>query len=103
MDDGAIGRAKSAVPLSHDVEASSVAQVEAAYLQAGLPPAFRLAETEGLAGVRDELVRRGYAPSTPTIMKVGTATGLMSASSYPADILEKPDESWTTTFAGPGF
>jgi GNAT superfamily N-acetyltransferase len=103
LDDGAIGRAKSAAPLSHDVGPASLDNVERAYAAAGLPPAFRVAETPGLAPVAAELARRGYRPDTPTIMKLGSAAALGALDGEPAELLPAPDEAWIATFAGEGF
>jgi ribosomal protein S18 acetylase RimI-like enzyme len=103
IDGGYIGRAKSAVPLSHAASAEALGEIEAAYRSAGRPPAFRLAETPGLAAAEAELVRRGYAPHTPTIMKVGTADGLAALTEDAADLLDAPDAAWAETFSGEGF
>jgi GNAT superfamily N-acetyltransferase len=103
LDGGAIGRAKSAVPLAHAADADAIADVEQIYRAMRLPPAFRLAETDGLAGARDELRRRGYAPHTPTIMKLGTAAGLAGMSAAPAELQAAPDAGWIATFTGDGF
>lgn len=103
LDGGAIGRAKSAVPLAHAADPEAIADVEQIYLAARRPPAFRLAETDGLAAARDELRRRGYVARTPTIMKTGTAAGLTALSNEPAELLARPDEAWAAAFAGEGF
>ncbi|MDB5476966.1 MAG: acetyltransferase, family [Phenylobacterium sp.] len=103
LDDGAIGRAKSAVPLVHDAGPAAIAEIEAAYAEAGLPPAFRLADVPGLTAARDALTRRGYAPHTPTVMKTGTAAGLAALSDDPAELLAQPDAAWLAAFTGQGF
>jgi GNAT superfamily N-acetyltransferase len=103
LDDGAIGRAKSAVPLAHDAHPDAVADVEQIFLAARLPPAFRVAETEGLAPVVAELKARGYAPHTPTIMKLGTAKGLAALTDEPAELSDRPDDGWIAAFTGEGF
>lgn len=103
LDDGAIGRAKSAVPLSHAADPEAVADIEQIYRAARLPPALRIAQTEGLAAVRNELVRRGYLAHTPTLMKLGTAAGLAAVSDDPAELLETPDAAWIAAFTGEGF
>ncbi|MDE2488348.1 MAG: GNAT family N-acetyltransferase [Alphaproteobacteria bacterium] len=103
LDDGAIGRAKSAVPLSHFADPAAIPAVEAAYVEANLPPAFRVAETAELGPVREALVRRGFAPHTPTIMKLGTAQGLRALSDDPAELFARPDADWAACFAGQGF
>jgi ribosomal protein S18 acetylase RimI-like enzyme len=103
LDEGPIGRAKSAVPLAHAVDAEAIADVEQIFLAARRPPAFRLAETDGLAAARDELRRRGYRPHTPTVMKAGTAAGLMALNDERAEVLERPDAAWVAAFTGDGF
>ncbi|MFC3069825.1 GNAT family N-acetyltransferase [Phenylobacterium soli] len=103
LDAGPIGRAKSAAPLVHDADPEAVADVEQIYGAIRLPPAFRLAETPGLAPVRDELIRRGYRAETPTIMKTGSAAGLTTLSDRPAELLAAPDEAWAACFTGEGF
>ena len=103
LDDGAIGRAKSAVPLSHDASPDAIPEIEAAYLDAGLPPAFRVAETARLAPVREALLARGYAAQTPTIMKTGTAEGLAAVNDDPAELAAAPDAAWIAAFTGEGF
>src|SRR6185437_2764380 len=42
LDPGAIGRARSAVPLAHDADPGVVGDIEQIYLAARLPPAFRI-------------------------------------------------------------
>jgi N-acetylglutamate synthase len=96
LDDGAIGRAKSAAPLAHDADPDAVADIEQIYLAARRPPAFRVAESE-------ELLARGYAPHTPTIMKTGTAAGLAALSTDPAELFAQPDAAWIAAFTGEGF
>jgi ribosomal protein S18 acetylase RimI-like enzyme len=100
---GAIGRAKSAAPLTHHADPAAVPQIEAAYVEAGLPPAFRLAEVAGLAGVRETLLARGYVAHTPTIMKLGTAAALAVVSDGAAELMDAPDDAWIAAFTGEGF
>jgi len=103
LDGGAIGRAKSAVPLVHAADADAVADVEQIYRAMRLPPAFRLAETDGLAATREALRRRGYVAHTPTIMKLGSAQALVAMSDQPAELEERPDAGWIAAFTGDGF
>jgi ribosomal protein S18 acetylase RimI-like enzyme len=103
LDDGDIGRAKSAVPLSHAADPAAIAEVEALFEAAALPPAFRIAEAAGLGRAEAELRRRGYAPHTPTIMKLGTAAGLAGLTDETAELFEAPDAAWIATFTGDGF
>ena len=103
LDAGDIGRARSAVPLSHDADPAALPDVEALYAQAGLPPAFRVAETDGLSPVVQALRDRGYQPHTPTIMKLGASEGLRSLSEVRAEPFDTPDEAWIACFCGEGF
>jgi GNAT superfamily N-acetyltransferase len=103
LDDGAIGRARSAVPLVHAADPAAVAPIVALFAEAGLPPAFRLADVPALATVREALLRHGLAPHTPTVMKVGTAAGLAALSDRPAELQPAPDAAWTACFVGEGF
>ena len=103
FDDGAIGRAKSAVPLRHDLTPAALSEIEAAYWTEGLSPAFRVAEGPGLQAVRDALTQRGYADGAPTVVKVGDVERLAALRDKPGDLLVAPDEGWGAVFLGEGF
>jgi GNAT superfamily N-acetyltransferase len=103
LDDGTIGRAKSAVPLSHDAGPGAIAGIEAAYRDRGLKPAFRIADVVSLDPVRAELTRRGFTPQQPTIFKTGFTSELAAFSESSARILDKPDAAWGAVFLGDGF
>ena len=61
FDDGPIGRAKSAVPLRHDLGPEALDEIEAAFRARGLPPRFRIADVPSLGAVAADLARRGYS------------------------------------------
>ncbi len=103
LDNGTIGRAKSAVPLRHDIGPAAIAQIEDAYRSRGLKPAFRLADVPTLESVFAELTRRGLTPDQPTIFKTGTVAKLSAFSDVSVCILEKPDDAWAGVFLGDGF
>ena len=103
LDNGTIGRAKSAVPLSHDLGPDALGEIEAAYRQRGLKPAFRIADIEAFAPVCAELARRGYAAQQPTIFKTGRIADLAVVSDGSAEILDAPDDAWSQVFLGEGF
>ena len=103
LDDGAIGRAKSAVPLRHDADASALSAIEAAYWTAGLSPAFRVSEGPGLQAVREALTQRGYVGGKPTIVKVGDVDRLAALRDRPGDLMAEPDAAWGAVFLGEGF
>jgi ribosomal protein S18 acetylase RimI-like enzyme len=81
----------------------AIAAVEAAYEAAGQPAAFRLGDAADLAPAAEELGRRGYAPHTPTLMKLGASAGMAALTDQPAELLDAPDAAWIATFTGEGF
>jgi GNAT superfamily N-acetyltransferase len=103
LEAGTIGRAKSAVPLRHDLGAAAVSDIEAAYRDRGLPPAFRVADIPDLANVHAELSERGYQPTQPTIFKLGDVGRLAAFSEASARLLSEPDDAWAAVFLGEGF
>ncbi|OHB27222.1 MAG: GNAT family N-acetyltransferase [Phenylobacterium sp. RIFCSPHIGHO2_01_FULL_69_31] len=103
LDDGTIGRAKSAVPLRHDLDASALDEIEAAYRGRGLKPAFRVADVPGLAAVVTELSRRGYVGEKPTLVMTAPAERVAQVAVPFADLLDHPDEAWGAVFLGEGF
>jgi GNAT superfamily N-acetyltransferase len=103
LDNGTIGRAKSAVPLRHDLGPDAIGEIEAAYRERGLKAGFRIADVAGLEAVRAELGRRGYRPEQPTIFKTGSIAQLSAFSEASARILPRPDEAWAAVFLGEGF
>jgi GNAT superfamily N-acetyltransferase len=103
LDNGTIGRAKSAVPLSHDLGPEALDEVEDAYRSRGLNPAFRVADLPSLAPVCADLTRRGFSAQQPTIFKTGAIGDLAGFSQGGATLLVKPDDAWSAVFLGEGF
>ncbi|HLZ77660.1 GNAT family N-acetyltransferase [Phenylobacterium sp.] len=103
LDNGTIGRAKSAVPLRHDIGPDALSAIEEAYRSRGLKPGFRLADVPALEPVYAELTRGGFAPKQPTIFKTGSVPELAAFSDGSARILDKPDDAWAGVFLGEGF
>ncbi|MGZ3375719.1 MAG: GNAT family N-acetyltransferase [Phenylobacterium sp.] len=103
LDNGTIGRARSAVPLRHDIGPDAIPQIEDAYRSRGLTPGFRLADIPSLEPVYAELTRRGFTPEQPTIFKTGMVEKLAACSNGYAKILDKPDDAWAGVFLGEGF
>jgi GNAT superfamily N-acetyltransferase len=103
FDDGTIGRAKSAVPLRHDLGPGAIGEIVAAYRERGLGPSFRIADVASLEAVQAELARRGFTARQPTIFKTGTTAQLAALSKGSAEILTTPDEAWSAVFLGEGF
>lgn len=103
LDDGTIGRARSAVPLRHDVGPEAIGEIEDTYRRRGLRPAFRIADVAALEPVRAELARRGFTAQQPTIFKTGSVERLATFSEGCAEILNAPDPAWSAVFLGEGF
>lgn len=103
LDAGTIGRARSATPLRHDIGPSALGEIEAAYRERGLTPAFRVADLPDLADVAADLARRGFTAQQPTIFKTGSVARLAAFSDAPASLLGGPDAAWRAVFLGEGF
>jgi GNAT superfamily N-acetyltransferase len=105
IDAGTLGRAKSAVPLRHDLapDTKVLDEIEALYRDRGRPPVFRLSDVAGHAPLVGALRARGYASDTPTLVKVGGVAGLRALSDDLAETAPQPDEPWTAVFLGEGF
>lgn len=101
-----IRRAASAVPLSHELAADPgvIDEIEAAFTERGLAPAFRIADAPGLESVRAELTRRGYGFEQPTLVKVGAAAAMIAAArGAAAMVADAPDAGWASVFTSEGF
>lgn len=103
LDSGAIGRARSAAPLRHDLGPEAIGEIEAVYRDHGLPPRFRIADVVSLAPVCAELTRKGFTAEQPTIFKTGLIDRLAAFSKASAHILDTPDDPWAAVFLGEGF
>ncbi len=103
LDGGAIGRAKSAVPLSHKTSAAALSDIEAAYWTEGLQPAFRVAEAPGLAAVGEALAARGYLGARPTVVAIGDVQRLAAFRDQAGEIVQRPEGDWAAVFTGEGF
>lgn len=105
LDDGTIGRARSAVPLRWRADAADdVAAVVARYRRDGLRPAFRIADDPRLDAVRGALVALGFAPEQPTRVEIGTVRAMRAVTDEPAgERIASPDADWAAVFTGEGF
>jgi GNAT superfamily N-acetyltransferase len=102
LDAGPIGRARTAVPLRHDLppDEAVLDEIEAAYVTRGLPPAFRVADVEGLEPLAEALRRRGYAPHTETLVKVAATADVAALDDGRAELVADPDADWQALFVG---
>lgn len=106
LDPGSIRRAASAVPLSHDLVANveQLGQIEIAFQERGLTPAFRLADRAGLEPVAEALARRGYVSEQPTLVMIAQVPEVIGIGDLPpADVGTRPDQAWASVFLGEGF
>jgi GNAT superfamily N-acetyltransferase len=122
LDHGTVGRAHSAVPLSHDAsdvaDASVVGRIESLYAREGLRAVFRVPALPAFDPVRAELARRGYGAGKPTCTFIGTVAGMKALSdtrgdndndnnkataTYGVEVIAQPDDAWRAVFLGAGF
>jgi N-acetylglutamate synthase len=106
MDSGSIGRAHSAVPLSHGAACADlqfIGPIMAQYAQHGRQAKFRLPDIPACAPFIAALQQLGYTPAFPTLMQVGTASGMRAlATLTSAQMADTPDEDWIKVFAKGG-
>jgi len=105
FDNGTVGRAKSAVPLSHRTPDPTVrTQIEARYAAQGLPTAFRIARVAAFDGFCETLTRSGYSAGRPTQVQCAAVSAMPR---MPADesitVAAAPDSDWASVFMGEGF
>lgn len=105
MLDGTVGRARSAVPLSHQPPALELIQtIEHRYRLHGFEPAFRLPTLPAFQPFQDRLLALGYAREQPTLTQVGPVEGLLALHVGPSgDLQSTPDGSWMAMFLGTGL
>lgn len=105
FDSGTVGRAKSAVPLSHAApDAAALPQIEDRYAAHGLPAMWRIPEAGAFDRFRDLLASSGYAGGRPTQVH---CAALSAVPGVPADesvgLAPAPDAGWAAVFVGEGF
>lgn len=100
-----MGRAKSAVPLSHgEPDAAALPRIEARYTAHGLSPALRIPEVAAFGAFREALVRRGFQGGRPTqVHCAGLSDIPRAAGSELVTIAPAPDDGWASVFLGEGF
>lgn len=105
FDDGTVNRARSAVPLTHDVaDARVVRAIHARYREHGVLPNFRIPQKAAMGDVESELANLGLMPLQPTQVLVADARGVArSAQAVGVDIAQEPDDAWAQVFLGEGF
>jgi GNAT superfamily N-acetyltransferase len=105
FDDGAVNRARCAVPLSHDSpDARVVPEIHRRYRERGVMPNFRVAQKAAMSAVESELAALGLLPLQPTQVMVAQAAHVAAAAIGPGvEIASEPDDAWAAVFLGEGF
>jgi N-acetylglutamate synthase len=108
LDSGTMGRAKSAVPLSHtSADVDVIDAVEAAYRDASVTPAWRLPLVDNFASLRAALIARRYRPEQLTCVKVGNVSDALKNEStqhaWQVQVFDQPHPHWQQVFFAPGF
>jgi ribosomal protein S18 acetylase RimI-like enzyme len=105
FDTGAVGRAKSAVPLAHTApDATVIDEIESRYAARGLPVMLRLPVAAAFDAFHALLAQRGYTPGKPTLVQTALASDVLGASPGPfAQAAPQPDAGWAAVFVGEGF
>ena len=105
FDDGTVGRAKSAVPLSHEsCDLALLDDIEARYAAREVPAMLRIPGVAAFDPWREALARRGYAPGRPThVETAATRDVLRVADGARVVTAPQPDAGWASVFTGEGF
>ncbi len=105
LDRGTVGRAHSAVPLTHDgCDAAVLTAIQAVYARHGLSTVLRLPELPAFNGLHAALGQAGYTMAQPTCVFRGSAdTARSLGSADGVTRLAEPDEAWRAVFLGEGF
>jgi ribosomal protein S18 acetylase RimI-like enzyme len=111
FDQSTIGRAKSAVPLSHQAQsADALTDIATRYAARGLPAAFRIADVAAFGNLHAELQRMGFQAEQATLVQVGSARSMIqvfSQSMRPASpataVTLKPTSAWSDVYLAEGF
>jgi GNAT superfamily N-acetyltransferase len=113
MDPGTIGRAHSAVPVSHAPDrqtalAAYMPDVARCYRDHGHRPVFRL--PQHARQLQEAASALGAAPHEPTWVMSGRVAGLAEAFREPSPparlvvaVADEPTEAWQSLFLGAGF
>jgi N-acetylglutamate synthase len=107
MDGGSMGRAVSAVPLSHgadNADPALIAAIITQYASCGMRAKFRLPDVPAFAPFITQLQALGYRRASPTLVQTTTTAALceVTASALAAHLVElsnEADEGWVRVFA----
>lgn len=105
LDGGTVGRAHSAVPLSHGAPAAGAwPAIRSRYEAAGLRAVARVPRLSAFDAFRGEMVDDGWEATQPTLTMAGTA-GALAALRNPGGVSidTSADARWEALFLGDGF
>lgn len=106
MDRGTVGRAHSAVPLHHGLQAPSlIGTIVGHYREAGHRPAFRLPDSPAFDTWWPELAARGFRREQPTLTQTGSIAGLLALApdTEGVSLAARADEAWMAMYLGEGL
>jgi len=101
-----MGRAKSAVPIRHDLllDPAGLETITSAYAVDGLKVMFRVPDAAGMMSVRHLLAGMGFGPVLrPTHVMIADLTDVAQISDSTAIFTSEPDPDWSAVFTSPGF
>ena len=107
FDAGTVGRAHSAVPLSHEagIQAADIATLVARYRARGFAPSLRIACVPALAHLGSALTAQGLKPTQPTLTCIARVADLVDAShaTPAAEFCASPSAAWRRVYLGEDF
>jgi len=111
MDPGTVGRARSAVPLSHGPQDPALLDdMLARYRARSFTPAFRLPDTPAFDALHPGLLERGFVREQPTWTQVGQVGALLALGpvlkpqpGLQSTLSDTPSPAWMAMFLGAGL
>lgn len=105
FDATTVGRAKSAVPLSHhQSDPTLIPLIESCYAERGLKAQFRVADVAGLSTLQQGLLEHGYIPQHATLTMMGDVRHWPKTKfdSY-ASLTLQPTDAWKSVYRSSDF
>lgn len=107
MDSGSIGRAHSAVPLSHaasNADPALISAIISQYVNHGMQAKFRLPDVPAFAPFIAKLHTLGYCSASPTWVQTTTSTALrdvaaLASAAYLVEQANEADKGWVQVFS----
>ncbi len=106
FDQGTVGRAKSAAPLSHSTTpaTNAIDAIAGRYAARGLAPMLRLPDVDAFAAFIASLQARHYHPGRYSLVQVARTADVRRLHPEPCvSLASKPDAAWGKVFLGVGF